>query len=188
MTDPQVPAEPANCCSRKRSVSATQTHPTHTLTRIHVDSQVCRLARYTFVLAFGTQTHTHKHEHKHLHAQTHGHELTKTNASTHTPEKATVNEPHSRPKRWHQSGTLLPFGSRRTPSRICLLEEVLNNSKVRETILCRSAYMAAERAKLVGSFPALPYSCCLPLLWKLWTDLFFMNDFFLSAICKTVVI
>lgn len=55
----------------------------------------------------------------------------KTHTSKRTPEKATVNEPHSRPKCWHQSGTHTPFGSRRTVSRICLLEQVLNNSKVK---------------------------------------------------------
>lgn len=46
------------------------------------------------------------------------------------PESATVNEPRSRPKRWHQSGTLTLLGSRWTASHICLQEEVLNNSKV----------------------------------------------------------
>lgn len=102
----------------------------------------------------------------------------KTHASKHTPEKATVNEPRSRPKRWHQSGTLTLFGSRRTVSRICQLEQVLNNSKVKETILCISAYTASERAKLVGSLPHCPYSCCLLQLCKLWNDLFLLNDSF----------
>lgn len=127
-----------------KSVSAAQTRPTHT------DSQVCTLH------IRARRWHMDSHSHVHLHAQIRGHELTKPHASKHTPEKATVNEPHSRPKRWHQSGTLTPSGSRRTASHICLLEQVLNNSKVRETILCISAYTASRRAKLVGSLPVLP--------------------------------
>lgn len=36
----------------------------------------------------------------------------------------------------------------------------------------------SERAKLVGSLPNLPYSCCLLQLCKLWNDLFTLNDSF----------
>lgn len=106
-------------------------------------------------------TGSHSHARRHLHAQIHRLELRKTHTSKHTPEKATVNEPRSRPKRWHQSGTLSPFGSRRTVSRICLLEQVLNNSKVTETILCISACSACQtrwrssRSSLLVLFTAI---------------------------------
>lgn len=168
VTDPQVPAEPANCCSGEKSVPDVQTRPTRTSVCAH------------------THTHVDTLHISHSHARAHNtctHRLTgmswqKPHASKHTPEKATVNEARSRPKSWHQSGTLTPLGSRRTVSRICLLKQVLNNSKVKETILCISAYTASECARLVGSLPDLPHLCCLLQLCELWNGLFLLNDSF----------
>lgn len=60
MTDPQVPANPANCCSGKKSVPDVQTRPTHTSkARTQRDSQVCYLTHFTSVHPFGTWSHTH---------------------------------------------------------------------------------------------------------------------------------
>lgn len=76
------------------------------------------------------------------------------------PESATVNEPRSRPKRWHQSGTLTLLGSRRTASRICLQEEVLNNSKVEGSHFMHISIHGGQRAShtrwLVSRSPQPP--------------------------------
>lgn len=76
VTDPQVPAEPANCCGGKRSASAARARPTHTCTctHTHTRTQACG---FTFALAI-TDT---------CMQQTLRRELTKTHTSKHTPEE-----------------------------------------------------------------------------------------------------
>lgn len=70
----QAPAEPANCCSGRKSVRDAQTRPTHTSTRAlkHTGWQAHTLHTHAW-------THTFAHGHKkHLHAQIRRQELRKS--------------------------------------------------------------------------------------------------------------